>query len=510
MDKENNPNIPENDNWFDEMLAKPVTGDTIGPDELAISSVDLTHPADAEVERIICETKAEEAEEAAANLELPPHEEPFRDEDYRRAFGEGEALNAMFENKEKKTKTKKPAKTEAPKSAAPEKKARPPKKKRPNLFGIPQLLLTVIWLALAVVVGVSLGRMLWTCVAEVMAFGKEDIAYTVTITEDDTIDTITDKLEDAGVIQYPWLFKLYANLTDAQEDIAPGTFTLRGIYDYHALVNFMTPHAASREEVEVMIPEGYTCAQIFALLEEKKVCSAAELSNYAANGSLGDYWFLSGVVRGRDNCLEGFLFPDTYRFYTNDAPGRVITKMLDNFDYRFTDVMKAKLDDLNSRLAKALSKRGYAQSYIDAHKMTYRDIVIVASMIEKETANDSESYDISSVIYNRLTNPSNYPFLNIDATIIYALGGNIDPATGKTKPLTSNDLKLDSPYNTYTYTGLIPGPISNPGRNSLDAALSPNDTSYYYYVYNPNTSVHIFAATASEHDKNVNYVKSLG
>ena len=505
MDNQKNP-TPQDDNWFDNLLSKPTTGADIGPDEQAVSAAGLTHPADAEVDRIIHETKAMDN----ANNNTDPQDGPFRDEEYRQAFGEGGGLEAMFEHPHDPADFEQEADVSFEEAAeAPVRKARPRKKKGYGLFGIPHLLATVIWIAIAVVIGVSLGRMLWVCAADVLAFGKEDITYTITITESDNIDTIATKLKNGGLIRYPGLFKIYASLTDAQEDISAGTFTLRGIYDYHALVNFMTPHAATREEVEVMIPEGYTCAQIFELLEEKNVCSAQELKEYAANGKLGDYWFLNGIIRGNENCLEGYLFPDTYRFYSNDTPSRVIHKMLDNFDYRFTDVMKAKLDTLNSRLAKALSKRGFNQSYIDAHKMTYRDIVIVASMIEKETANDSESYDISSVIYNRLTNPGSFPFLNIDATIIYALGGNIDPVTGKTKPLTSNDLQLDSPYNTYTRTGLVPGPISNPGRNSLNAALDPNETSFYYYVYNPKTAIHIFASSEREHQNNVNYVNSL-
>ncbi len=507
MDNQNRNNTPQDDSWFNELLSKPVTGEEIGPDEHAVSSAGLTHPADAEVDRIINETKAMDAKKTVAG-NTADLEGPFRDEDYRSAFGEGDGLNAMFAEEQDEIPAE-PDDAPNDKVEAPARKGRPRKKKGYGMFGIPHLLATVIWIAIAVVIGVSLGRILWVCAAEVLAFGKEDISYTITITESDNIDTIATKLKNAGLIKYPEMFKVYASLTDAQEDISAGTFTLRGIYDYHALVNFMTPHAATREEVEVMIPEGYTCSQIFALLEEKNVCSAQELKEYAASGKLGDYWFLTGIVRGNENCLEGYLFPDTYRFYSNDTAARVITKMLDNFDYRFTEIMKEKLTTLNSRLAKEWTKRGFSQSYIDEHKMTYRDIVIVASMIEKETANDSESYDISSVIYNRLTNPGSFPFLNIDATIIYALGGNIDPVTGKTKPLTRDDLTLDSPYNTYTNTGLVPGPISNPGRNSINAALDPNETNFYYYVYNPKTSMHIFANSAREHENNVNYVNSL-
>ena len=128
---------------------------------------------------------------------------------------------------------------------------------------------------------------------------------------------------------------------------------------------------------------------------------------------------------------------------------------------------------------------------------------------ERETASIAESYKISAVIFNRLRNSADFPYLNIDATIIYALDGNIDPETGKTKPLTSADLAMEHPYNTYTEKGMIPGPISNPGRNSLNAALDPNETNYYYYVFNPNTGVHLFAKNAKDHQKNVDYVKSL-
>jgi UPF0755 protein len=172
--------------------------------------------------------------------------------------------------------------------------------------------------------------------------------------------------------------------------------------------------------------------------------------------------------------------------------------------------MMEKLTVLNEKLTKVMESRGFTAEQIADKQLTVNDIVIVASMVQKEAGGVLESYDISSVIYNRLTNPANYPFLNIDATLIYALDGNIDPETGKTKPLTSEDLQMDHPYNTYTYKGLIPGPISNPGQNSLNAALDPNETSYYYYVYNPKTYVHLFGKTAADHEKNVNTVRSQG
>ena len=488
------------------LLDPPHVGTEILADEGAV--IGMFSPAEAIVDRIIEEAKAMAPEEPQE--ELP--RVPFVDAEYRDTFGEkGEALEAAFHDQEEPYDIPEPE--EAGNSTAEERplsKRRPRMKKGYGLLGIPHILVTVVWLAIAVLIGVSLGRMVWACAAEILAFGRPDHSYTITISSGDNIDTIASKLKNAGLIKYPELFKLYADVTDAEAELSPGTFTLNSKFDYHALVNAMTYHSPSRETIEVLIPEGYTCAQIFALLEEKGVCTVAELEEYAAHGEIRERWFLEGLERGHKYCLEGYLFPDTYEFYTNDEAGRVLGKFLDTFDARFTDIMKEKIDPLNARMAAVLASRGYTEAQIEARKLTLHDIITIASMIEKETANDSESYDVSSVIYNRLTNPANYPYLNIDATIIYALGGNIDPETGKTKPLTLEDLKLDSPYNTYTVKGLIPGPISNPGRNSINAALDPNETPYYFYVYNPNTSTHMFAKTEEEHNKNVNYVRSLG
>ena len=388
-----------------------------------------------------------------------------------------------------------------------ERKVRPKMKKGYGLLGLPHVAATAIWLMIIVVIGLTIGNTLWVCITDLMAFGKPDRSITITITEAEVstdatgnktvdIDAIAQKLKDAGLIQYPEVFKFFAaNLTDKYLDIDSGTFTLNCKLDYNALINSMVVREAPREEIDIMIPEGYTCAQIFKLLEEKKVCTVSQLEVAAANADLGDYWFLEGVERGNRYCLEGYLFPDTYRFYLNDEPVNVLKKFLDGFDYRFTDVMREKLDTIKERTGLDIG---------------IREVVIIASMIEKETANGAESYEISAVIYNRLRNSANFPYLNIDATIVYYLNGNIDPVTGLSKPLTETQIYTDHPYNTYTRRGLPAGAISNPGRNSLDAALDPNqDTGYYYYVFNPQTGSHIFAKTLSEHEKNIRYVNSL-
>ena len=380
----------------------------------------------------------------------------------------------------------------------PTRKGRPKRPKGYGLFGLPHILATVIWLMLILAIGVSLGRAIWVCAADVLAFGREEKIVNISVTTDDTMETIADKLHKAGLVNYPELFLLYADLTDAQEKITTGSFTLNTVYDYHALVNQMSPRSGNRVVIEdVLIPEGYSCAQIFALLEQKGICKAADLEEWAANGELDDYWFLEGVERGSKYCLEGFLFPDTYDFYENSTPKLALEKMLDGFDYRFSEELYGKLPALNERLSDMMRKNGKDESYIAEHQLDLRKLITVASLIEEETASSKESYKIASVIYNRLYNwGSNPPFLNIDAAIFYALGEH-------KSALTSEDLQVDSPYNTYRYQGLVPGPISNPGLSSIEAALDPEDTAYYYYVLNPEAGVHDFSKTLSEHEKKV-------
>lgn len=379
----------------------------------------------------------------------------------------------------------------------PVRKGRPKRKKGPGLFGIPHILATLVWLLIILAIGTTLGRLLWVCAADVLAFGREDKDVTISVTSEDTMESIAQKLKDAGLVRYPELFLFYADLTDAQEDITTGTFTLNTVYDYHALVSQMSPRSGNRVVVEdVLIPEGYNCRQIFALLEEKGICKAADLEKWAAEGDLSEYWFLEGVERGDKYCLEGFLFPDTYDFYENSTPRAALEKMLDGFEYRINEEIRGKLPALNEHLTAMMRENGDSEEFIAANQFDIRDVVNVASLIEKETASNQESYRIASVIYNRLFNWGSTPrYLNIDATVIYALGGKTN--------LTAEDMAVDSPYNTYTNTGMTPGPIANPGLASIEAALDPESTSYYYYVLDPESGVHQFSKTLEEHEKKV-------
>ena len=396
---------------------------------------------------------------------------PFRDQDFRDAFGDGEEFDEIMNAP--------PAQEPIPVHDRPARKGRPRRRKGEFLFGLPQVALTAVWLVLILVTGVTLGRMLWACAADVLAFGREDKVVTITIYETDTIEDVTKKLHDNGLIRYPGLFQFYADLAVDEGDIGAGIWDLNTNYDYHALVNMMSPRSNRPIVEDLLIPEGYTCRQLFALLEENKICTAVDIAAYAASGELRDYWFLEGVERGDAYCLEGFLFPDTYDFYQNSSPREVLEKLLDNFEYRFTEEMRAQIDTLNANVTEGT--------------FSVRDVVIVASMIEKESANNEESPMIASVIYNRLFNWGDTPaYLNIDASIVYALEGKTE--------LTTEDLRIDHPYNTYTNTGLTPGAISNPGLSSLKAALNPETSNYYFYVLNPAVGTHKFSTTLDEHN----------
>ena len=415
------------------------------------------------------------------DLEEPDYDEGFRD------IAEDSGFDELFQTPEELP-------PEEPKNRPP-RKGRPKRKKGYGLFGIPHLIATAVWLAIIVSVGVSLGRMLWLCAADVLAFGREDKQVTITIAAEDDITDIAGKLHSAGLIRYPGLFKLYASIAVDDGEIATGTFTLNTIYDYHAIVNGMSAYSSFRNVIEdVLIPEGYNCRQIFELLEQKGICTVAELEEYAANGEFSNYWFLEGVPRGDKYCLEGFLFPDTYDFYEGSTPREALGKMLTGFNSRFTEEMRAKITTLNATLSAMMRARGCSDSYIAENQFSVYEVMIVASLIEEETSSAAESPKIASVIYNRLTEDQAFErLLGIDAALLYGLGEHKEE-------LTAADLALDTPYNTRIHSGLVPTPITNPGLDSISAALNPAETDYYYYLLNPSTGVHTFSKTAAEHD----------
>ena len=447
MDNQNKNPLPEDDtSWLDELLASSTYGDDV-PKQTQADSIPYPGVDDAELEKLLKEALADEwnLEDTIENSPPVPIFDEITESDC-----EDEEISEEYPEEEDSSR-----------------EVRPKKKNVYGLFGVPHLLSTVIWIALIAAIGISLGRLVWVCATDVLAFGREDQKVTITITPSDAqdINAVANKLYNAGLIKYKELFLVYAQLSDAEEKISAGTYELNTLFDYNALVKGISASSQHREVIKVTIPEGYTCAQIFALLEEKGVCSAADLKAYEVQS---DYWFLEGVDPNAEYPLEGFLFPNTYQFYSNDTPKRVFIKLLGGFENIFTDELKAYIDTLNE-------KRGT--------DYTLYEIMIIASMIEKESASGGENYKMSSVLYNRLEKPSKFPTMNVEATLIYAQGGDSETL----------DKELDSPYNTFKYPGLPPTPICNPSLLSIQAALGPADTNFYYYVLNPETGMHDFS-----------------
>ncbi len=288
------------------------------------------------------------------------------------------------------------------------------------------------------------------------------------------IDQVADELLNKGLIRYKWLFKLFSRISHADTKVQAGTYTLNMNYDYRALIHGMNPKSGKRDTVTLTIPEGYSITQIVDLMVENNVCGRDELLDSLSNTDF-DYDFLDRSTLGEPKRLEGYLFPDTYEFYIDDDPDSVIRRFLVNFQRKWEDDFDSMAESL-----------GY----------TRRQILIIASMIEKEAGSDSERDRIASVIYNRLEHPDRQGtngLLQIDATIYYAIQDTKEPFS----------TSYDSPYNTYLYPGLPAGPISNPGIASIRAALSPADTDYYYYALGKN-GIHSFFETYEAFQKFVN------
>ncbi|HVO28532.1 MAG TPA: endolytic transglycosylase MltG [Candidatus Paceibacterota bacterium] len=221
--------------------------------------------------------------------------------------------------------------------------------------------------------------------------------------------------------------------------------------------------APARKEVLVTIPEGSTVYDIDRILAQAGVIRPGDLAQASSAPA-----------------LEGRLFPDTYYFYASSTADAVVRKMVDDFDAKAGPLLEA--DGANAG----------------------RDL-IVASLVQKEVASSTDQRLVAGIIDKRLAAGM---YLDIDATICYAKEVAAPASTSGCYPLSADDLRIDSPYNTYTHTGLPPGPIGNPGLAAIEAALDPASSSYWYYLSDPKTGATIYAVTLAE--QNANRAKYLG
>ena len=282
------------------------------------------------------------------------------------------------------------------------------------------------------------------------------------------MDYVADVLKDAGLIEYKWLFSLFCKVSTADEKVSPGEYELKSTFDYRALIQNMRAGSAATVTVDVTIPEGFKMHQIFLRLEENGVSTYNELME-AAESREYNYEFLDESEGEGAYRLEGYLFPDTYQFYVGMQASSAINKLLDNYRRKITEEMQARVDELG---------------------MSMYDILKVASLIEKEAANDEERPIIASVIYNRINSDM---VLGIDASVLY-------PYNDHEGAPTAAMLEKDDPYNTRIRMGLPPTPICNPGLASINAAIFPAATDYYYYALDTESGQHRFFRNGTEFD----------
>lgn len=345
--------------------------------------------------------------------------------------------------------------------------------RRRRRFNWLQYILCVV-VASGILAGVS-----WLLINDLCAFNKENVTATIEVTAEDTVNTVATKLKSAGLIEYKWFFKLFAGVAHADKKIGIGTYELTTDMDYRALITGMRNASGSMnaDTVKVTIPEGYTVAQTIALLAKNGVNTQEKLTEAAKTGTF-DYDYIDNDSEDISR-LEGYLFPDTYDFYVNEKATSALNRLIRNFN--------DKLDE--DRLAK-----------VEASGYSLEKIIAIASLIEKET-DGTDQANIASVIYNRLQGPGDkggtYGMLQVDASLLYALPGHEGA-------ITNNDKKVDSPYNLYKNAGLPPTPIANPGLASIDAALNPATTDYYYYALGKDNK-HRFFTNYNDH---LNFVNS--
>ena len=309
---------------------------------------------------------------------------------------------------------------------------------------------------------------------DVFAFVKDNAMQQFYVSENTKLADLAKDLDKQGIINYGTVFKAYLAVKgDSADDVLAGEYQLNPSMDYGQIIDKLT-NSSSSDTLQITIPEGYSVAQVRQLLLDNHVCTADALDK-VLNQYPFKHDFLQDEKPVEEGWLEGYLFPDTYEIYKgNGSVVDTVNKMLNNFASRYG----SEITDGANELGRSM-----------------HDIVTVASLVEREAQRDDERARIAGVIYNRLNNSSEFPYLQVDASVLYGLGRT----SGK---LTDEDLKSDSPYNLYTTEGLPPGPICNPGYASLYAASHPESHDYYYYAAMPDGS-HLFASSYEEHQRNI-------
>lgn len=277
---------------------------------------------------------------------------------------------------------------------------------------------------------------------------------------------IARRLAEAGLLRSRAGFLLRVVLQGERGKLKAGRYRFTRAESGAEILRRLVAGDALPEDVAVTIPEGLTLQEIAArfaasgIAEADAFRAAARVENFR-----NDFPFLRDVP---DGALEGYLFPETYRFFPVTDPSVVIRRMLGEFEQQF----KAAANDAGG-----------------LHGRVAHDVVTMASIVEREVRSAEDRRLVAGILWSRLRQGI---ALQADATVRYALDS-------WDRPLTARDLQVDSPYNTRRYRGLPPGPISVPGAESLRAAFNPKESDYFYYLSAPDGKT-IFSKTLKEHE----------
>lgn len=321
-------------------------------------------------------------------------------------------------------------------------------------------LLIIIGVILVVLLAAAAGTAYYVA-TNLEAVGAGE-AQTIDIKKGSSVQDVAKQLKEAGLIKNETVFVGFFRFTGIAASIQSGIYKITPQMSVKDIAEALK--SGKVQEIWVTIPEGWNAKQIAAELESKGLVKAKD---FLAEIKKNDFTFGFLADKPKNTNLEGFLFPDTYRFKTTTTARDIITKMLTNFDERY-----------NQSLRTATAKMGWS----------IYEVVTLASIIEREVTSSADMSVVSGIFHGRLFD--NYP-LESCATVQYVLN------TTKTI-LSYEDTRTNSPYNTYIHTGLPVGPISNPGLEAIRAAIYPADTDYRYFLSTKDGKT-IYSKTYSEH-----------
>lgn len=326
----------------------------------------------------------------------------------------------------------------------------------------------LIYFTVICLVALAISQVVIAGAYDLLGVNKEAKEAVIQIEPTTTDDEIVSQLAQTGAVKQPWFFKLYAKLTKAKYN--PGTYTIETDMDYEAIINALQSNAFRTDTVKLTFIEGETVTQIAQKLEAASVCSADDFI-----AAVNEYDITAGnkLIKAIPNAderafrLEGYLFPDTYDFYLYENAKTAVKRFLNNI---YTQRITAEMYERAEKLG-----------------MTMDQVLILASMVQKEAGSKEDMYLVSSVFHNRLKVPETFPKLQSDPTTYYEQ---------------SLDAKYAGLYDTYVHDGLPAGPICNPGLDAINAVLYPKSSKYYYFVSDVNGKIY-YAATLAQHEKNV-------